>query len=99
MRVEISGTRAGRAWPRRGGWIDLPESEARKLIVAGMAHAVPVETAAPPEAEVSRPAEVNVNTATTPVPENDVAARSSRVTLKATSSGSEAAPWLTSTRS
>lgn len=32
MLVEISGTRDGEEWPKRGGTIDVPEPEAQDLI-------------------------------------------------------------------
>ena len=55
--VAISGTRDGVEWPARGGFIDLPESEAADMIHAGLAVAdgsEVVETAAvePPEKAV-----------------------------------------------
>lgn len=37
MRVKISGTRDGVDWPEKGTIIDLPDDEARALIVAGLA--------------------------------------------------------------
>jgi hypothetical protein len=56
MRVDVSGTREGREWPRRGSVIDLPDDEARQYCEAGMADPVavfaPVETATMPEPEV-----------------------------------------------
>ena len=54
--VAISGTRDGVEWPARGGFIDLPDSEAADMIHAGLAAADEpgVETAAvePPEKAV-----------------------------------------------
>lgn len=56
MRIDVSGTRNGREWPRRGSVIELPDDEARQYCEAGMAEPVatfaPVETATLPEPEV-----------------------------------------------
>lgn len=53
---DISGTRNGQEWPKRGGEIDLPEDEAKQLVSNGMAEVV-VETAtAPAQAVEKRPA-------------------------------------------
>jgi len=40
----ISGTRNGKQWPSRGGFIDIPESEAKNLIGHGYAVAAPEDT-------------------------------------------------------
>lgn len=57
MRVKVSGTRAGKAWPEPGGELELPDAEGAKLCAAGMAEPVaasePVETATSPTAEVA----------------------------------------------
>lgn len=37
MKVTISGTRDGQSWPERGGFVDLPDSEAEQLIASGLA--------------------------------------------------------------
>lgn len=39
MIVEISGTRDGEEWPKRGEVIDLPEAEALDYIAAGLCEA------------------------------------------------------------
>ena len=58
MRVDVSGTRNGAPWPRRGGEIDLPDNEAAQLCAAGMAEPIavsePVETATVPQPELRR---------------------------------------------
>lgn len=54
MKVEVSGTRDGQIWPRRGETVDLPDDEGSQLCAAGMAEPVAsdrVETATTPEAE------------------------------------------------
>lgn len=61
----ISGTRDGVEWPARGGFVDLPESEAADLIRSGLAAAdgsEVVETAAiePHEKAVVPPAKRRV---------------------------------------
>lgn len=56
MQVQMSGTRNGQPWPRLGEVAELPTTEAAHLVAAGIAEQVDeVETAAAPEAEVSRP--------------------------------------------
>lgn len=40
MRGDISGSRNGQDWPRKGGTIDLPDDEARALIANRMAEEV-----------------------------------------------------------
>ncbi|TXS30731.1 hypothetical protein EAO71_20260 [Streptomyces sp. ms191] len=37
MKVTISGTRDGQAWPERGGTLELPEDEAKQLLAGGLA--------------------------------------------------------------
>ena len=39
MIVEISGTRDGEEWPKRGESIDLPDAEAADYIAAGLCEA------------------------------------------------------------
>jgi hypothetical protein len=41
MTVDISGTRNGVDWPRRGAVVDLPDDEARGYVESGMATPVP----------------------------------------------------------
>lgn len=41
MKSDISGSRDGKPWPRRGFTIELPEMEARELIAEGMAEVAP----------------------------------------------------------
>lgn len=58
MKVDISGTRNGQEWPRRGSVVDLPDAEAVEMCAAGMAEPVAgddVETAALPSDEERRP--------------------------------------------
>ena len=52
MLVDVSGTRDGVAWPKRGGEIDLPADEAQAMASQGQAEIV----AAPekPERAVAR---------------------------------------------
>lgn len=45
IRGDISGTRNGVVWPKRGSVVDLPDDEAENLIIAGLA----VEVAPDPE--------------------------------------------------
>jgi len=47
MLFEITGTRNGQPWPKRGGLIDLPNDEAKNLIAQGLAVHIdaPVELA------------------------------------------------------
>jgi hypothetical protein len=69
MRISVSGTRDGKAWPSKGETIDLPDDEARNLVAIGVAAELdedeqpepltePVEenAAAPVEAETATPA-------------------------------------------
>jgi hypothetical protein len=37
MLFEIQGTRNGKPWPRRGGLIELPADEAKRLVEQGLA--------------------------------------------------------------
>ncbi|WP_328620721.1 hypothetical protein [Streptomyces sp. NBC_00354] len=58
MNVEMSGTRNGEPWPKRGEVAELPTAEAAHLVGAGIAERVPeeaptVETATAPEPETS----------------------------------------------
>lgn len=62
MKVEMSGTRNGEPWPKRGEVAELPTAEAAHLVGAGIAEQVPdeppaVETATAPDAETSEPPE------------------------------------------
>ncbi|GAA2351744.1 hypothetical protein [Streptomyces carpaticus] len=41
MKVRVSGTRNGQAWPAKGGTIDLPEAEAAALVAVGAAEPEP----------------------------------------------------------
>lgn len=58
MTVEMSGTRNGVPWPKRGEIAELPTAEAAHLVGAGIAVAVaddtPVETATAPEPEAPK---------------------------------------------
>lgn len=54
MKVEVSGTRNGHPWPRRGEVVDVPDAEGADLCAAGLAEPVVddrVETAVAPPAE------------------------------------------------
>jgi hypothetical protein len=56
MKADVSGSRDGKAWPRRGAIVDLPETEAVQMCRNGMAEPVAepdadVETATPPAGE------------------------------------------------
>ena len=58
MTVEMSGTRNGEPWPKRGEVAELPTTEAAHLVGAGIAVEVPdeppaVETATAPDPETS----------------------------------------------
>lgn len=60
MLVAVSGTRNGARWPARGETVDLPASEAMRLVDSGLAEKAsesgpPVETATLPPAEVATP--------------------------------------------
>lgn len=65
MKVELSGTRNGQAWPRRGESVNLPDEEAAQLCASGMAETAkgkvetatpkPAETTGVPEPEVTEP--------------------------------------------
>lgn len=37
MRADISGTRNGERWPRRGELVDVPDAEGEHLVSAGLA--------------------------------------------------------------
>jgi len=54
LKVDVSGSRDGVAWPRRGGSVDLPKEEAMQMCRNGMAEPVDsssddVETATVPD--------------------------------------------------
>lgn len=70
MKADISGSRNGRPWPRRGESVDLPDQEAAQLCAGGMAEPVAAkakpETAVPPPAEVTEPEPVEETTAPEP---------------------------------
>ncbi len=55
MKVDVSGTRNGQEWPRRGQVMELPDDEAAQYCANGMAEPVAdtgeVETATTPPAE------------------------------------------------
>ncbi|KPC73717.1 hypothetical protein ADL26_13375 [Thermoactinomyces vulgaris] len=57
MKVDLSGTRNGEPWPRRGETVDLPDEEAAQLCASGMAETAKgkVEKAVPSKAEVAEP--------------------------------------------
>ena len=61
MKVDVSGTRNGVDWPKRGSVIEMSEDEARGYISAGMAEPVAefrdAETAVVPKAEERADAE------------------------------------------
>jgi hypothetical protein len=59
MKVDVSGTRDGAAWPPRGSVLDLPDEEAAQYCANGMAEPVAtfgddVETATPPKTAEER---------------------------------------------
>lgn len=54
LKVDVSGTRNGQPWPRRGEVVDVGDQEGADLCAAGMATPVAVddvETASPEAAE------------------------------------------------
>lgn len=57
MRVDVSGTRNGRRWPRRGQVAEVPDAEGAKLCAVGLAEPVAerkqAETTVAPAAEKS----------------------------------------------
>ena len=55
MRAEISGTRNGVDWPKKGGEIDLPDQEAADMCAAGLAE--PVAAPEQPRKAVAKKAE------------------------------------------
>lgn len=78
MKVDISGSRDGMPWPRRGGVVDLGDDEAAQLCRAGMAEPVAepaarVETATPPKEE-QRVLTTETAASTVPAPEERPAA-------------------------
>lgn len=40
MKIDVSGSRDGQPWPKRGETLDLPDDEGAKLCAAGMAEPV-----------------------------------------------------------
>ncbi|MEU2924204.1 hypothetical protein ABZ636_03955 [Streptomyces sp. NPDC007251] len=40
MKIDVSGSRDGRAWPRRGETLDVPDDEGMRLCASGMAEPV-----------------------------------------------------------
>ena len=40
LRVNLTGTRNGEAWPPKGAEMELPEAEAQDMIRGGMAEAI-----------------------------------------------------------
>lgn len=73
MTVDMSGTRNGQPWPRRGEIADLPTTEAAHLCASGIAEPVTepepepvgeVEQATAPPAETSEPESVETTAAT-----------------------------------
>ena len=67
MNIEMSGSRNGQPWPKRGETADLPAAEAAHLVASGIAEEVhdeqaDVETATAPAAEVTEPAAPEVTT-------------------------------------
>jgi len=55
LKVDVSGSRDGQPWPRRGSLVDLPDQEAADLCAAGLAEPVAsrpkAEKAVAPDAE------------------------------------------------
>lgn len=68
MRVEISGHRNLKPWPKAGETIDLPEAEAAQLCASGMAETVKgnTEKAVPAKAEKAEPAKAETPKAPEP---------------------------------
>jgi hypothetical protein len=65
MTIEMSGSRNGQPWPKRGETADLPTAEAAHLVASGIAEEVhgeqaDAETATAPAAEVTEPAAAEV---------------------------------------
>ena len=67
MLLQITGTRNGVSWPRPGGFVDLPESEARCLVINGYAKPAPEPVVEEVERAVSEPVEEEMETATVEV--------------------------------
>lgn len=65
MRIDVSGTRNGQEWPRRGSVIELPDEEAAEYCRNGMAEPVATFTGMAEPA----PTAAGVETATMPQPE------------------------------
>lgn len=55
MRVDVSGTRNGQEWPRRGQVMELPDDEAVQYCANGMAE--PIADTGEAETAVAPPAE------------------------------------------
>lgn len=63
MKVQMSGTRNGKRWPKAGETADIPTGEATHLVASGIAEHIPdepvtepvTETATGPEAEATTP--------------------------------------------
>lgn len=45
MKADISGSRNGKPWPRRGGTVEVPDAEGAELCAAGLAEPVAQKTA------------------------------------------------------
>lgn len=54
MRITISGSRDGEAWPKVGEVVDLPDDEAVEMLQKG--HAAPLEDGDEPETATARKA-------------------------------------------
>lgn len=81
MKVDVSGTRNGRDWPRRGEIADLPNAEAVDMINAGMADPV-----------TGKGAKGDVETATAPADEETRAAPRKRSPIRAKATVGKAQP-------
>ncbi|MGW4886911.1 hypothetical protein [Streptomyces murinus] len=63
MKTDVSGSRDGQPWPRRGSTLEVPDAEGADLCKAGIAEPVAkkdaeaVEKATPPDAEEQRQAD------------------------------------------
>lgn len=57
MIVELSGSRDGKPWPRRGEIADLPDEEAAQMCASGMAETIKggTEKAVPAKPETTEP--------------------------------------------
>lgn len=56
LKVQLSGTRDGVAWPSMGSVVELPEDEARQMLYAGTAG--PLDDKDNPETAVTMPSDV-----------------------------------------